>query len=441
MKFTLSLRAKFTLALLAASLLSLLAAGVVARSILFQQFNRIVMQNAFENFHDDITAYITTYGSWEQAQENESFREFADQRRHLNRRPPPPFPPPELQQHFDGRPPGPPPHGPGRRRGPPFRFGLTDLQGRILLGQPDEIGSQAPQHLLQAARPVQLDGKTVAWALPDPRPNYNRLDFAYLQAIRLALIAAGATAGILALVLGLFIGTRLGQTLRDLTSAITAMQGGQWHQTVKVRSKDEFGVLAGAFNRMSAELAQAYEELHKSNLQISQQAQLLKELSIRDELTGLYNRRHFNEQGAQLFAEALHHERPLTVIIGDADFFKKINDSHSHATGDEVLRRIAQILQNNTRTGDILARYGGEEFVLLLPQTSLDSALILCEKLRKQIEEYPWQDVHPDLHVTMSFCMSDDMALGSIEKQLAVADDKLYEAKRSGRNCIGYNKG
>lgn len=441
MKFTLSLRAKFTLALLAASLFSLVAAGLLARTILFQQFNRIVMQEAFDRFHADATAYLTPYGSWEKARQQEHFRDFVERRRAFAHKPPS-HPPTWRRPLLDERPPGPPPEETLRyeRQRPPFRFGLADTKGQLLLGPPSEIGSQAPAHLFAAARPVVVNGKTVALALPDPRPNLNRLDMGYLQAIRSALFAAGLTAGSLALVLGLFIGTRLSRALRELTSAITAMQGGNWHQSVKVRSNDEFGVLAGAFNRMSANLAQAYDDLHKSNLQISEQAQQLKELSIRDELTGLYNRRHFNEQGAQLFAEALRYGHPLTVVIGDADFFKKINDSFSHATGDEVLRRISHILLVNARPSDVLARYGGEEFVLLLPHTSLDSAVVLCEKLRKQIEEYPWHEIHPDLHVTMSFGMSDDTTQGSLEKQLAVADDKLYEAKYSGRNCIGYRK-
>jgi len=441
MKFTLSLRAKFTLALLAACLFSLIAAGLIARTILHQQFTRIVMREAFENFHNDVTAYLTEYGSWENAREQEYFRDFVERRRALNHDNPP-HPPPWRRPPFDGRPPGPPLGGALRqeRHRPPFRFGVTDLHGRLLHGQPDEIGSQAPAELLAVARPVVVDGKTVALALPDPRPNLNRLDLGYLQAIRSALIAAGFTAGFLTLILGWFIGTRLSRGLREITSAITAMQSGNWHQSVKVRSNDEFGLLAGAFNRMSADLAQAYEELHKSNQQISEQAQQLKELSIRDELTGLYNRRYFNEQGAQLFAEALRYEQPLTVIIGDADYFKKINDSFSHTVGDEVLRRIALILQTNTRASDVLARYGGEEFVLLLPQTSLDSALILCEKLRKQIETYTWQEIHADLHVTMSFGMSDDTSQGSLEKQLAIADNKLYEAKYNGRNCIAHER-
>lgn len=441
MKFTLSLRAKFTLALLAACLFSLVAAGLIARTILYQQFTRIVMREAFENFHNDVTAYLTQYGTWENAKEQEYFRDFVERRRALNHNNPP-HPPPWRRPPLDGRPPGPPLGDALRqeRHRPPFRFGVTDLQGRLLHGQPDEIGSQAPAELLAVARPVVVGGKTVALALPDPRPNFNRLDLGYLQAIRSALIAAGFTAGFLTLILGWFIGTRLSRGLREITSAITAMQSGNWHQSVKVRSNDEFGLLASAFNRMSADLAQAYEELHKSNQQISEQAQQLKELSIRDELTGLYNRRHFNEQGAQLFAEALRYEQPLTVIIGDADYFKKINDSFSHTVGDEVLRRIALILQTNTRASDVLARYGGEEFVLLLPQTSLDSALILCEKLRKQIENYAWHEIHADLHVTMSFGMSDDTSQGSLEKQLAIADNKLYEAKYNGRNCIAYER-
>lgn len=180
--------------------------------------------------------------------------------------------------------------------------------------------------------------------------------------------------------------------------------------------------------------------MKNSHQQIEKQASQLKELSIRDGLTGLYNSRHFDEQAATLLSNARRYEQPLTLMIGDIDFFKRINDNFSHAVGDEVLRRVAQLLQENTRESDIAARYGGEEFVIAFTQTSIEQAQALCEKLRVLIEEYSWQEIHPDLRVTMSMGLCSDVqenAIGeSFEKLLGIADAQLYHAKASGRNQV-----
>jgi diguanylate cyclase (GGDEF)-like protein len=185
-----------------------------------------------------------------------------------------------------------------------------------------------------------------------------------------------------------------------------------------------------------SELQLRYEELQALHDKVHEQAAQLKELSIRDGLTALYNRRHFDEQGASALAQAQRYDQPLSVMIGDIDFFKRINDNFSHAVGDEVLRQVAKILQNNTRDSDIVARYGGEEFVMALPQTSLPHAVALSEKLRILIEAHSWHDIDPELRVTMSMGLCADTQIGSFEKMVAAADEKLYQAKNSGRNRV-----
>ena len=91
----------------------------------------------------------------------------------------------------------------------------------------------------------------------------------------------------------------------------------------------------------------------------------------RDALTKLHNRRHFDERATTLFSHAVRHKQPFTMVIGDIDFFKKIKDQFSHATGDAVLRHVGEILRSHMRLSDLVARYGGEEFVLALPETEL----------------------------------------------------------------------
>ncbi|HEX8551905.1 MAG TPA: diguanylate cyclase [Abditibacteriaceae bacterium] len=185
-----------------------------------------------------------------------------------------------------------------------------------------------------------------------------------------------------------------------------------------------------------AELQERYQQLRELNQTIQEQADLLKEVSIRDELTRLYNRRHFNEQAAREFAQSQRHGHPLTMMIGDIDHFKRINDTFSHATGDDVLRQVARVLQDNTREGDILARYGGEEFVIALPQTDLEQAATVCEKLRLAIESHAWHEIHPDLRVTMSMGLNSNIQLSSYDKMIDAADELLYKAKESGRNRV-----
>lgn len=160
------------------------------------------------------------------------------------------------------------------------------------------------------------------------------------------------------------------------------------------------------------------------------------ELSTRDELTKLYNRRYFNQQADRLFAQADRYQQPLSLAIGDVDFFKKVNDTFSHAVGDKVLRGVAQVLQKSIRETDLCARYGGEEFVIAFPGVSLAEAVQACNKVRLAIAAAPWDKIHPDLKVTMSIGVCDDLSLGSYEQVIAAADEKLYEAKHSGRNRV-----
>ncbi|HEY1149720.1 MAG TPA: GGDEF domain-containing protein, partial [Pseudoduganella sp.] len=221
-----------------------------------------------------------------------------------------------------------------------------------------------------------------------------------------------------------------------LTDAVRAMHGGELRQRVPVQGQDEVAELAKAFNEMSERLAQTHEELQASHQTILHQAEQLRELSVRDALTQLYNRRHFDEQAATLYNQAVRHKRPLALAICDIDHFKQINDKFSHATGDAVLRQVASLLRGHMRQADLVARYGGEEFVMAFPETPGLQAASLCDKLRGLVEAYPWQEVHPDVKVTISIGVSADIGAGSAAAMLQKADTQLYRAKDSGRNRV-----
>jgi len=163
------------------------------------------------------------------------------------------------------------------------------------------------------------------------------------------------------------------------------------------------------------------------------------DLSVRDELTGLFNRRHFLQQLAAECTQADRHGSPLSLLMLDIDHFKQLNDGNDHLTGDEALRRLAGALLKNTRGIDTVARYGGEEFVVLLPRTPRPSALIVAEKLRRVIEKtlFEGEEVLPGGTLTVSIGLA-SCPEDSTEPQdlLERADWALYQAKDGGRNQV-----
>ena len=437
-----SLRTNLIAALLFACMMAALAVGGTAYWMLLQDFNASVREQAFGYFQEDVQAYIGEYGSWESARQHGSFPEFVMRHRNFADRGAPAqgggVVPPVPKGRSEGAYPNGSTGGAVPFRKPPFHFLLTDLQGRVLLA-PDGYreGDVAGNDVLRRAKPIQVNGKVAVLAVPFGIPQLSAQDRAYLHIMRKALLSGMLAAAVLAVVLGLLLGSRFGARVRELTTAIESMHAdGELLQQVPVRSRDEMGVLAAAFNRMSSELAHAHAELKKTTAQVQSQSEKLKELSIRDPLTHLFNRRYFDEHAAQLYQLALRNGKPLCMAVADLDFFKDINDSLSHAVGDDVLRHVAGLLQQGIRRSDVVARYGGEEFVIALVDSTEEQAVARCNELRRSIEQYPWHEVHPELRVTISMGLSDDMKAGSAEKMLAVADSALYEAKRGGRNRV-----
>lgn len=188
----------------------------------------------------------------------------------------------------------------------------------------------------------------------------------------------------------------------------------------------------------NVELARALEALEQANREKSALVQALELQVIQDPLTKLYNRRHLEDTLAEEFAQAQKTYRPLAVAIIDVDNFKHINDQFSHQIGDNVLQTIAEVMSRSARLTDIVARYGGEEFVLVLPRTTLEAAIRVCERLRTAVEGHDWSSIHPDLRVSISLGLAADIHLSNHEKLLGAADAKLYEAKHAGKNCLKY---
>lgn len=167
------------------------------------------------------------------------------------------------------------------------------------------------------------------------------------------------------------------------------------------------------------------------------QALDLEESSRLDGLTGIFNRKYFDEQITQEILTSRRHNRPLALAMIDIDYFKVINDSHGHAAGDTVLQTLAHRLRDMLRNYDSLCRYGGEEFALILPQITLEHAAALLERLRAAVEKTAVEiDSGEKIQVRMSVGVAplrDGMTPGSFVK---IADDLLYESKRQGRNRV-----
>jgi two-component system cell cycle response regulator len=160
-------------------------------------------------------------------------------------------------------------------------------------------------------------------------------------------------------------------------------------------------------------------------------------MAVTDALTGLYNRHYMTAHLANLLARG-EAARPLTLMMLDIDFFKRVNDSHGHAAGDEVLAEFARRMVRNVRGVDLACRYGGEEFVVVLPETDLANAVGVAERLRRSIEKAPFALSGPagEIAVTCSIGLAASRPADSIDSLLKRADEALYRAKRDGRNRV-----
>ena len=200
-------------------------------------------------------------------------------------------------------------------------------------------------------------------------------------------------------------------------------------------------ILAG-FNAYLTEYNQRMlflENLYAQEMEEQVQAQMeeLKKLSVTDKLTGLYNRVKLEKELLRLMSEFQRYKTPCSVILIDIDHFKAINDKYGHLEGDNVLVKVAKILQNNTRKTDIVGRWGGEEFLILASNTTLDHAAVLAEKLRHTIEEASFGAVG---HKTISVGVSTFQETLTTTEIIDKADQALYKAKNSGRNKVVLNE-
>jgi diguanylate cyclase (GGDEF)-like protein len=281
-----------------------------------------------------------------------------------------------------------------------------------------------------------------------------------LNALYLAKQYLFVFGGALALIASLTMVLLLQSQLRRFSMAIQRLALGDWNARVAYPARDEFGYLARAFNQMAQQLQQAFEaqeqqreellaqneELERMHAQLQQahqdmatlNAELLEanralaQAAVTDGLTGLKNHRAFQEalHSAAQMAERL--QQPLSLIMFDIDHFKQFNDRFGHPAGDELLEQVAQVLRESARAYDAAARYGGEEFALLLPNTTLEQAVQVAERLRQQIRAIR----NPHAPVSASFGVATYRRGTPPATLVYEADAALYRAKRNGRNQV-----
>ncbi|WP_428737726.1 diguanylate cyclase [Sulfurimonas sp.] len=187
------------------------------------------------------------------------------------------------------------------------------------------------------------------------------------------------------------------------------------------------------YNRWSLVMKEHQAELQEINTLLIEQNREYELMASLDSLTGLYNRHKFKQLYNSSLETMLQRLEVLSLIILDIDHFKKVNDTYGHIAGDEVLKTVAQILQDETRRIDMICRWGGEEFVVLLPTVSLEQAGQIAEKLRVKIAQTSIEQVGD---ISASFGVCEVKERKRLEEVIAKADELLYKAKKSGRNRV-----
>ena len=212
--------------------------------------------------------------------------------------------------------------------------------------------------------------------------------------------------------------------IQDVTSLTEAIENhGQALQRAMAEMEER--------KKAETKLLSTAEELKRLN-------KILKERSIRDGLTGLFNHHYFYQVLHRDFLLATRAKSDLACVLIDLDFFKHVNDSYGHPSGDLVLKKVASLIRRSVRKTDVVARYGGEEFAVLLPNTDIEGAMVIAEHIRLAIARHPFQGASIPIQITASFGVATRQThlMTTPQELLAGADHALYQAKNAGRNSV-----
>ncbi|MCE9645839.1 MAG: diguanylate cyclase [Chloroflexi bacterium] len=190
------------------------------------------------------------------------------------------------------------------------------------------------------------------------------------------------------------------------------------------------------FTQDNISLAMAFADQVSGALENARIFKATQDQAITDPLTGIYNRRGLFQIGEFEFLRARRINRPFSALLFDIDHFKEVNDRHGHTIGDQVLCELADRCRTGSRAVDLVCRYGGEEFIVLLPETNLESARSVAERLRQKIMKDPFESDAGTLEITISIGVAESNEYDTLQTLIERADIALYEAKRGGRNQV-----
>ena len=270
----------------------------------------------------------------------------------------------------------------------------------------------------------------VGWAVVAEIPT----DSAYHQVRRFRDMTLAIVAGLLLGVTAIayHLGLLIVRPLERLTKGAAEVAEGDLAVDLPTAT-GEVGDLTYVFNHMVGRLRQSRQQLDAVNETLRDRNEELERLSASDSLTGLSNRRILTQRLSEELLRSQRQNHSFTVVMLDVDHFKKYNDAHGHPAGDEVLKRVANILRTSTRAGDCTARYGGEEFAVLLSGKGAEEATQLAERIRKRVAD----EEFPAGRITVSAGIAEFPDHGhTAEAVISSADEALYEAKRGGRNRV-----
>lgn len=197
-----------------------------------------------------------------------------------------------------------------------------------------------------------------------------------------------------------------------------------------------------SYEEINRELIRSKMELEKLSEELVQKNRLLENLANLDSLTEINNHRFFQNFLDSEINRSIRNDRPIALLLADIDRFKIFNDTYGHQTGDFLLKEFSRVAKEVIREYDMIARYGGEEFAFVLPETEIEEALIVAEKIRKTIENYTFDDGTNTYHITISIGAASIRPAENYFKKddlIGLADEALYEAKNSGRNRVASN--
>jgi len=235
----------------------------------------------------------------------------------------------------------------------------------------------------------------------------------------------------------------MAQQMRDIKSGKTPSEA--FEANISSRDKTTEALLA-ALNTLFKQVSERNKELVKVNLsleekvnertkELSEANKYLEALSLTDVLTTLPNRRHAMILLENFFKDAKLNNTPLTCMMIDADHFKEVNDTHGHDAGDEVLKKLTDILTHTFRNDDIVSRLGGDEFLVICPKTDISGAVNIAEQVRKKVDALEINIWNSSISIGVASISND---INTFEELIKKADEALYISKRDGKNCVRF---